>query len=261
MLPFITVFGIKIPMYGLLISAGVALGVFITARFPCKKGIARQDILFASCFAGIGAFAGAKLLYLAITIPQLLQMATPPAFSWELVTTLFSYGFVFYGGAIGGLLGIFIYARKYKINFFNLSEILIPSIPLIHAIGRLGCFCAGCCYGRPMDPPWGVLFRTDSVALQGITLFPIQLLESALNLVLFVGLFAYSRKERFNGQILGFYFIGYGIERFVLEYFRYDEVRGFILGLSTSQWISLLLIPIGLFLLFRHKMKRQIKEK
>jgi len=248
MLPYIHIFNLQIPMYGLMITIGVALGVLVAVYFPPQTGISREDRLYSSCYAGIGVFLGAKILYLIITVPQLLALEQPPALTWEYVSQLLSYGFVFYGGVLGGLLGIYIYARQFQLPFVGLTEALIPSVPLIHALGRIGCFCAGCCYGRPMDSPWGLHFHSG-LAPQDITLFPVQLLESGLNLILFVAIFVFSRKSRQRGQILGFYFTFYGIERFVLEYFRYDDVRGIFLGLSTSQWISLLLLPIGIFLL------------
>ncbi len=249
MLPFITIFNRQIPMYGLLIMAGVSLGVSFAVFFPAKKHIARQDIFNAVCYAGVGVFAGAKLLYIVLTLPELFFAQNAPALTWELVYRLFAYGFVFYGGVLGGLFGIFLYACKYKLAFLPLTETLIPAVPLVHAVGRIGCFCAGCCYGVPMEPPWGVYFHADSVALHGVPLFPVQLYEAALNVVLFIGLFAYSRKERRPGQILGLYLLFYALIRFTLEYFRFDAARGFLLGISTSQWISLLLLPVGLCLL------------
>lgn len=249
MLPFITIFNRQIPMYGLLIMAGVVLGVFFAVFFPAKKHIARDDLFNAVCYAGVGVFVGAKLLYIALEIPELFFAQNAPTFTWELIYRLFAYGFVFYGGVLGGLFGIFLYARKYKLAFFPLTESLIPSVPLIHSVGRIGCFCAGCCYGVPLDPPWGIYFHADSVALQGVSLFPVQLYESALNLLLFIGLFAYSRKDRRPGQILGLYLLFYALIRFTLEYFRFDAARGFLLGFSTSQWISLMLLPVGLYLL------------
>ncbi|HHU91180.1 MAG TPA: prolipoprotein diacylglyceryl transferase [Clostridiaceae bacterium] len=255
MLPFINIFGLKISMYGLLIVLGVAIGSAVAVFFPSKKGIPKQDVIFSICYAGIGAILGAKILYLIITIPQLLNHEEQVVFSWELIAQLMAYGFVFYGGLIGGVLSVLIYAIKYNLHFFNLIEILVPVIPLIHSIGRLGCFSAGCCYVKPMDPPFGVHFHPDSVAPKDISLFPVQLLESVLNLILFVVIFVYSRRERRSGQILGLYFIGYSIIRFILEYFRYDMVRGIFGGLSVSQWISILLLPVGFYLLKIMKVK------
>ena len=127
--------------------------------------------------------------------------------------------------------------------------LIIPVVPLAHALGRVGCFCAGCCYGIPMDPPWGVCFHS-ALAPHGVALFPVQLLEAALNFILFLFLYHYAKKPRKPGAVLGLYLVCYAVERFGLEYLRFDEIRGFLFGISTSQWISLLLIPIGLFLIF-----------
>lgn len=244
MLPFITVFGIQIPMYGLMITigalAGTLLAVYSTRRFS------REDLLFSICYAGIGAMVGAKVLFLAITLPQLIKEGV--ALSWPLLQELFAAGFVFYGGLLGAVAAVMIYARKFKLPVFALTEALIPSVPLVHAFGRIGCFCAGCCYGRPMAPPWGMVFSSP-LAPAGVALFPVQLVEAGFNLVLFAWLFAYSRRRRKPGQVLGLYLAAYGIIRFGLEYLRYDAVRGIALGLSTSQWISLALAPVGVLLL------------
>ena len=256
MLPFINVFGISIPMYGLMISIGVALGVLAAVYLPCKKNIPRQDLFFSFCYAGIGVFIGAKLLYLITVAPSLFFSDDAPEITLELIIRLFRYGFIFYGGVFGGILAVYIYTKKYKLSFINIMEVLIVSVPLIHAVGRIGCFCAGCCYGRPAAPPWGVYFKAGSSAPYGVSLFPIQLLESAINIVLFAAIFIYSRKDRKDGQIIGFYFVGYGIERFILEYLRYDQAP-ILLGLSLSQIISLLIIPIGILLFARPNIFKQ----
>jgi phosphatidylglycerol:prolipoprotein diacylglycerol transferase len=259
MLPFLSVFGKQIPMYGLLIMAGCALGVAFAVYARRNAGIQKQDILFAACYAGVGAFLGAKLLYLALTLPKLLIKSVP--LTSALLYELFAYGFVFYGGALGGLGAVFLYARKYKLAYLPLVETLIPSVPLIHAFGRLGCFCAGCCYGIVAQPPWGIYFRADSVALHGVPLLPIQLYEAAFNLLLFVFFSIYAKKPRPAGHILGLYLIAYAIARFVLEFFRYDAARGFLWGVSNSQWIGLLLIPCGVYLLLRKTPERRLMNK
>ena len=261
MLPFINIFGVSIPMYGLMITAGAGLGALVAIYLPCKKNIPRQDLFFSFCYAAIGAFVGAKLLYLITIVPELFFSGSAPKITFELVIVLFRYGFIFYGGVFGGILAVYIYTRKYKLSFINIMEVLIVSVPLIHAVGRIGCFCAGCCYGRPAEPPWGLYFRAGSAAPFGVSLFPIQLLESAINFVLFAAIFIFSRKDKKDGQIIGFYFVGYGIERFILEYFRYDQAP-VLWGLSLSQIISLLIIPIGILLLakpdiFKRKLSGQ----
>ena len=257
MFPFFTIFGHSIPMYGLMIACGTALGVLLAVYSRRNRDIPRQDIFFGACYVGIGVFVGAKLLYLAITLPQILLLPDAPEFSWALLYALFSGGFVFYGGVFGGLFFLRLYTRKYRLPYMKTLETLVPSVPLIHAVGRVGCFFAGCCYGLPMAPPWGLTFRLDSVAPAGVSLLPVQLYETGLNLILFFVLLLYGKKRPAEGRLLGCYLVGYACIRFFLEFFRYDAARGMLFGLSTSQWISLLLLPAGIFLLAR-KQRQEI---
>ena len=253
MLPFFTIFGHPIPMYGLTIVFGAALGVLLAVYSPRNRDIPRQDIFFSACYMGIGVFIGAKLLYLLIALPQLFLQPDAPKLSLPLIAALFSGGFVFYGGVFGGLFFLRLYTRKYRLPYMKTLEALIPSVPLIHAIGRVGCFFAGCCYGMPAAAPWGVTFRLGSAAPAGVSLLPVQLYETGLNLILFVILLLYGKKRPAEGKLLGCYLVGYACLRFFLEFFRYDAARGMLFGLSTSQWISLLLLPMGIFLLARKR--------
>lgn len=259
MLPYLTVFSLHIPMYGLLIMIGSALGVSFAAYRRRDAAIPRQDVFYAACYAGIGAFLGAKLLYLALTLPNLIASGVP--LTSDVLYELFAYGFVFYGGVIGGLGAVFAYSKKYGFSYLPLIETLIPSVPLIHAFGRLGCFCAGCCYGIPIAPPWGVYFSAGSVAPQGVALLPIQLYEAGFNILLFLCLTVYSSKKRTAGRVIGLYLTGYAPARFALEFFRSDAARGFLWGVSTSQWISILMLTAGLFLLIRKAPEQCLKTQ
>jgi phosphatidylglycerol:prolipoprotein diacylglycerol transferase len=111
MLPYLTVFSLHIPMYGLLIMLGSALGVSFAAYRQRDAAISRQDVFYTACYAGIGAFLGAKLLYLALTLPGLI--ASGIALTSNVLYEMFAYGFVFYGGVIGGLGAVFVYSKKY----------------------------------------------------------------------------------------------------------------------------------------------------
>lgn len=258
MLPTITVFGLTIPMYGPLILIGCVLGILIAVYRPVRQDLAKQDIFFCALFALIGSVIGAKLLYLAISLPQLLEAHAQATWTLDEINTLLTHGFVFYGGLIGAIVGIFVYGKAFHLSFWHLIDSLVPSIPFIHAIGRIGCFCAGCCYGKETTSPWGVYFRADSVAPSDVALFPIQLVSSALNLALFIVLFKYSRKPRANRQITGLYIACYGVIRFVLEFFRGDSDRGIFWVFSTSQWIALVLIPLGLYWLIADTKKQNL---
>lgn len=250
MLPSFSVFGVTIPMYGLLISVGIVLGFLVAVYKPVPLGLHRQDIFFSGLFAVIGLALGAKLLYIITILPQVIaRHADTPITSAE-VLDLLQHGFVFYGGLIGAAAGIWIYGKVFRIRFWPLMDSLIPSVPLIHAIGRVGCFCAGCCYGVP-SITCGMVFRADSLSPQGVALFPVQLMESGLNLVLFAALFIYSRKFRTDRKITGLYVTGYALIRFATEFFRGDAGRGVLLGIGVSQWISIALLPLGLYWLLK----------
>jgi phosphatidylglycerol:prolipoprotein diacylglycerol transferase len=146
--------------------------------------------------------------------------------------------------------------RKHRLPVWVMTDILAPSVALGHAIGRLGCFTAGCCYGKPTTMPWGVTF-TDPYAKEivgvplGIALHPTQLYEALVEFALFGLLVFLAGRKKFDGQIFWTYVFGYSIARFVIEFFRGDLERGFVFGgaLSTSQVIALLLVVAASFAL------------
>ena len=248
--PFLQIGSLCLPMYGLFIVLGTAAGVGIAMLRARRTDIPVQDICFCAVYAGVGVFVGAKLLYLLTILPQLYNALPTLLRHPETISALLGHGFVFYGGLIGAVIGVRAYTRRYRLKFWAMTDHLIVSVPLIHAFGRLGCFCAGCCWGRPMAPPLGLYFTASPVAPHDMALFPVQLLEASLNLVLFFMLLAYASKPRKPAVVTTAYVCAYGIQRFVLEFFRADAARGVFLGLSTSQWISLLLIPAAFFALY-----------
>jgi phosphatidylglycerol:prolipoprotein diacylglycerol transferase len=158
---------------------------------------------------------------------------------------------VFYGGLIGAFLGFYVYSKQFKINFITLLDLMAPSIPLIHGFGRIGCFTAGCCYGIEYDGLFHVIFQRSNAAPNGVALLPVQLISSGINFLGCIALLIYARKERESGRVIGVYLIFYSMVRFIIEFFRGDVARGILFGVSTSQWISLILIPIGLWLYFK----------
>ena len=159
---------------------------------------------------------------------------------------LIGSGIVFYGALAGGVAGALTGSRIAKDDIRDYLDIIVPVIPLGHAIGRIGCFCAGCCYGIPSDCAIAVTY-TDPAggAPTGISLLPVQLIESCVNLVIFIILMAVSRRTVSRYLTTFLYCILYGTARFILEFYRYDSIRGSAGGLSTSQWISLVMIAAG----------------
>lgn len=248
MYPVINLFGLKIYSYGLMILLAAALGMLLSEIKAKKKGIkAEQEFNFLLHIA-IGALIGAKLLYVLPRIFDLWDERDLIFKNAESFIEFIGSGFVFYGGLLGGIGTAIIYCRHYKEPLITMTDIAVPFIPLVHGIGRIGCFLAGCCYGIPSEH-YGIAFSSSPAAPNGIPLFPVQLLEAAINLLLSAVLVFYTRKERKPLSVLGLYLTAYSVERFFLELLRYDELRGVYFGLSTSQWVSLTLLPIGLYLI------------
>ncbi len=256
MLPYIYIFEFPMPLYGPIIGIGFAIGCLIAVYRSPRYDFPREDCFYAMLFAMIGVVVGGKILYLITDIQGIIENAAYLFGTVEGWYSLLGGGFVFYGGLFGGLLGAYIYCRMYKLSFYTFLQAAVPVVPLIHGIGRIGCFCAGCCYGIPWDPPVGMLFSASPAAPHDVYLFPVQLLEAGLNFILFAVMMGIFHKPR-KIPAVGVYLIGYGIVRLICERFRYDEVRGFFLGLSTSQWISILVIPAGVLILWLAHRRRK----
>lgn len=246
MYPYLTVFDFQVPMYSIMIGIGLVLGILLALRRAKGTGIAREDVFHSCLFAVIGLIVGGKILYLITILPWLAENWNRLMTSPELWIELFRGGFVFYGGFLGALGMIVWYVKRYRIPVMDMLDTLIPSVPLAHAFGRLGCFFAGCCYGVPS--PYGLDFSASGVAPHGELLLPVQLFEAGGNLLLCAVLLIIGRRIQYSGLLTGLYLAAYAVMRFVLEFFRYDAERGGFLGLSTSQWISLVLFPAGVFL-------------
>ncbi len=250
MKPFIHLFGFKTATYGLLILLGFSIGILIAVLRSHINNQKKEDVFYASLFSAIGLIIGAKLLYIVINIPYIVDNFKVIISNPKYIIDILQSGFVFYGGLVGAIVSIYIYTKKYKVDFVSLIETLAPSFPLIHAFGRLGCFFAGCCYGIPFNPPIGMMFNESMVAPHNIALFPVQLLEALLNILIFIFLIIYARKKRSRGNVISIYLIFYSVVRFIVEYLRYDAERGFLAGISTSQWFSIiiLILVIGVYI-------------
>ncbi|NLL00082.1 MAG: prolipoprotein diacylglyceryl transferase [Clostridiales bacterium] len=260
MLPTINIFGKPISMYGLMIVLGIFIGVAIANLRRKKYNISKDDVLFSSCFAGIGLIVGAKLLYIITITPILIRNWDVIMADIQILWQVLSGGFVFYGGLIGAIIGYYIYCKIYKMDFVKLIDLIAPSVPIIHGIGRIGCFFAGCCYGMHYDGPFHVIFEHSVAAPNGVPLFPIQLVESLCNILAGIGLLIYARPIRRPARVTGIYMVYYSIMRFALEFLRGDITRGMILNMSTSQLISILLLPIGLYLIIGFKPKSRVNN-
>jgi len=160
-------------------------------------------------------------------------------------------GLVFYGGLIGGAVAFIVAARILKMDLLKSADTVAPAVALGHGIGRIGCFFAGSCYGKPTDLPWAVVFTDPRSLAQGVLgtpVHPVQIYSSLSLMALAVVLIRIRKVSRFEGQVIASYGILYGILRFAMEFLRGDP-RGFLaisgVTLSTSQVISLVVVPLS----------------
>ena len=237
--PFIHIGNISLPMYGLCTMGGTIFALIAVFRLR-KKGspISEDNLLDALIWAIVLGFLCSKLLYFVVDPPQ---MPRSLAELWDLI----SAGLVFYGGLIGGLLGLVFVSRKTKKHLLTYSDLMAPCFCLAHAGGRVGCLMAGCCYGMEYTGPCAVV-------LDGVSRLPTQPMEAAFLVLLFAVLAAVYLKKPRRGAVTGWYMVLYALWRFVIEFFR-DDPRGAVGVLSTSQFISLFIFALGLFLLIRSR--------
>jgi phosphatidylglycerol:prolipoprotein diacylglycerol transferase len=237
----------SLPTYGLLVSIGVLLGLWISVRNSAKQGINPDDAWNLGIIVVLCGIVGAKILY--IVVDWSYYMSHP--------SEIFSLGTLQAGGVFsGGLIGAFAaaawYIRKHRMPALNTSDAFAPGLAIGHAIGRVGCFAAGCCWGKPTHAFWGVTFSSPLAHAWvgtplGEALEPTQLFESAIELANFFILTWMLKRRKFEGQIMGTYLILYGIARYFLEFLRDDPGRGSVFGgiMTGTQLISIGLVITG----------------
>ena len=234
--------------YGVLLAASYLLGLRLAMSRARKWGLDANRVLDLGIYIIIAALVGAKLLLLFVDYDQ---FSTSPA---DLLSLARSGG-VFYGGLILAVVVAFWYIAKHNMPFWTTCDVFAPGIALGHVTGRLGCFAAGCCYGKATTVPWAVVFTDPAAAANvgtplGIPLHPTQLYEAGAELLILGVLLAAERRGRgFPGRTFWAYMFLYAVSRFIIEFYRGDP-RGSVFGvLSTSQFISVVLAPLSLVML------------
>ena len=233
--PF-TVYG-----YGLMIAIGVVLAFLVAEKRAPGKGLNADQVFNLGIWCLIGGIIGAKLMYYIVEFPQILK---DPSILWH-----FSDGFVVYGGIILGILTGYLYCRKKKLVFIKYFDLVMPSIALAQGFGRIGCFLAGCCYGKETSGALAVTFTNSDFAPNNVALIPTQIYSSILDFLHFLLLLYVAKHKKADGQVAACYLIFYSIGRFVIEFFRGDIERGSVGVLSTSQFISIFTAVAGAVLL------------
>lgn len=248
MYPIIDFFGFTIYTYSVMAILGFA-AVFIFCIIRCRQtGIDLEDTVCMIALAIFGLVIFALILYWMTRIKDIIRLL-------PYIFTRFSYfrsqigiGLVFYGGLFGAFVGCIIYGKLLRKDIRDMLQMTVPCIPLFHFFGRLGCFFGGCCHGIENER-FGIAYTNSVSAINGVPYLPIQLYEAIGNLIIFIVLLIRDNKARSCYEPIGIYAVSYGVMRFVLEFFRGDSIRGHLGALSTSQWISIILIPIGIYCL------------
>jgi phosphatidylglycerol:prolipoprotein diacylglycerol transferase len=233
--------------YGVLLAAAYLLGLKLAMVRAAARGLDETRVLDLGIYIIISALVGAKLL---LVITDFRTFVNDPA---ELITLARSGG-VFYGGLILAVSVALWYIQKIGLPLWTTCDAFAPGIALGHVVGRMGCFFAGCCWGKPTDVPWAITFTNQYTAENigtplNVPLHPTQLYEAGAEAIILALLLATEKRGRtYPGRTFWVYMLMYAVSRFVIEFFR-DDPRGAVMMFSTSQFISLVLVPLSIIML------------
>lgn len=194
----------------------------------------------------IGGVAGSKVLFAMTQLHWLIENFTMK----NLFLLVPQSGYVFYGGLFGVIFTLLFITRKDRDMRRRVFRLAVPAMPLFHAFGRIGCFLSGCCYGKEL---------ASSLVIGGVEFarIPVQLMEAMAEFLLFVVILIVDKKRK-DADLLKIYLLAYAAIRFVDEFFRGDKIRGICFGLSTAQWISLMIMIYYILpLIFRRNLENQ----
>jgi phosphatidylglycerol---prolipoprotein diacylglyceryl transferase len=239
--------------YGVAIAAAFLIAIFVGTRTAARTGEDPDKVRDLCFWLLVSSLIGARLVFIATNVPDYVRLCREEHDCFRALR-VWEGGLVFYGGFFAALAVAVYYTRRHAMNFWRTADILAPSVALGHFFGRLGCFAAGCCWGKECDRPWAVTFRNpDAHELTGVPLnvplHPTQLYESLAEFIIFWILYTRFARPHRDGAIIGLYLILYSGVRFVVEFFRNHE-QALTIGLSLTQWISMGTLLIGIWLMF-----------
>ncbi len=252
--PIIIQFGsLAIRSYGVVLVIAF-LVAFYLAKYDSKRiNLNEKSMDSIANYLLLGGLIGARLYYGLFYDPY--YYFTKP---WSLLF-IWQGGLAVHGAIIGGILSLCIFSKRHSVEFLKLADLFAPFLLLGQAIGRIGCFLNGCCYGLPTEKPWGVIFAKDSLAYYQYgfkTLHPTQLYEFLLSLVGFVVLWVIRKDSPFRGFIFSLYLIYYGLIRFYISFFRSDSLYIWGTDLKIAHIVSLVLVLFGVTVLARGSLKK-----
>jgi phosphatidylglycerol---prolipoprotein diacylglyceryl transferase len=256
MLPKLFTFGdFFLPTYGLLVALGFLAGLWVTVRLARRATLPVEAITNLVIYCALAGLAGAKL-FMFLFDWKVFWNNPREIFTFS---TLRAAG-VYQGGLLLAILVAVIYVRRNGLPLLPTCDVFSPGIALAHAIGRMGCLAAGCCWGRETSMPWGITFRNpNAYQMSGtpllVPLHPTQLYEAAGNLIIFGLLYWRIAKAHVAGEVFAYYLLLYSTARFVIEFYREHE-QGTYAGLSLTQWISVVTFMAGGWLLLKTRGRR-----
>ena len=247
----------KIHTYGTLIALGFLVAIVLASREAKRVGEDPEKLLDLAFYMIISAIVGSRLLYILLHYQYYRENPLE-------IIKVWNGGLVYFGGLVLALIVAIWYIQRNHLPLWKTCDIATPSIAIGQAIGRLGCFFAGCCYGKETTLPLAITFNhPESLARLGVPLHPTQLYSSLNAFFIFLILMMVKKSKVFDGFLLWLYVLLYSLTRFFIEYLRGDP-RGFVIEglLSTSQFIGIILGMISIFMLFylRARHNRQIRE-
>ncbi|MFW6010966.1 MAG: prolipoprotein diacylglyceryl transferase [Desulfosalsimonas sp.] len=233
--------------YGFFIALGLIAAILLVRREGKRLGLDPNRLTDLCFYLVIASILGSRLFFVALNYEYFIQAPFE-------IFKIWSGGLVFYGGFIVGFATAISLVRVYRLPLGKVADIAGLAIPLGHFFGRLGCFSAGCCYGKPSELPWAVTFSHPEALVDPehlyVPLHPTQLYSAAANLFIFLVLMGLRKKKRFHGQIFLFYIFFYGLLRSVIEIFRGDDRGGLVMGvLSVSQVLGISIAVFSLAVL------------
>jgi phosphatidylglycerol:prolipoprotein diacylglycerol transferase len=270
--------------YGFLLALAFVAGLFVMARLAARDGLDKQKVYDLGLWVLAASLIGSKALMVVAEWDSYYRDNPRQIFTLD----FFRSGGVFYGGFIGAVIASVMVMRVYKLPWWRTADACAPGIAIGQVIGRLGCFSAGCCWGKPTTAWCGVHFTDEGNRITGVPtmvsqltdpiqqrvwserlaslgggdapihLHPTQLYEAGATLLIFIALLLMLRRRRFHGQIILAYAILYSVARFIIEYWR-DDPRGELFDLSTSQFIAIIIF-IGALAMFIYRIRKPSAE-
>lgn len=260
MFPYFEVFGRQVGSYSICAIVGLLLCGVVACKLATHFKVAYEDVILLMVVIGVSLLIGGHILFGITNTNKLIALfRNASSYSFKQILTYLGMcfgGMVYYGGFLGGCVGLLIYTKYNKTVERKLAfDLYAVCVPLFHVFGRIGCFFSGCCYG--MESRFGFVIHGNTLIpeINDVRRLPVPLIEAVCNLVIFFILLRLFKKGKENGKMIFYYMLIYPVVRFVLEFFRGDAIRGFLFGISTSQWISIGLFAVAVWKLFLSKPK------